>query len=102
MKAIYVTLVLYNNEVQDIKSFITLEKAEVQAIALANKWYKVDGISSMEEMQNYYGSEAYFNSGDDAHICIEEIYSITQTQQLLRKEWLMSSMVFLAYVYQRD
>ena len=74
MKGTYIVLALYNNEVQDIKSFTTLAKAEAQAIALANKWYKIDGISTIEEMQKYYGSEAYFNSGDAAHICIEEIY----------------------------
>ena len=77
MKAIYVTLALYNNEVHDIKPFTTLAKAEAQAIALANKWYKTNGVSTIEEMQKYYGSEAYFNSSDAAHICIEEIYSIT-------------------------
>ena len=74
MKAIYITLALYNNEVQDIKSFTTLAKAEAQAIALAKKWYKQDHIDTIEDMQKYYGSEAYFNSGDAAHICIEEIY----------------------------
>ena len=74
MKSTYIVLVLCNNEIQDIKSFTTLAKAEAEAIALANKWYKIDGISSIEDMQKYYGSEAYFNGGDAAHICIEEIY----------------------------
>ncbi len=73
MKATYITLVLYNNEVQYIKSFTTIAKAETQAIALANKWYKQDHIDTIEEIQNYYGSEAYFNSGDAAHICIESL-----------------------------
>ena len=76
MKAIYVTLALYNNEVQDIKSFTTLAKVEAQAIALANKWYKIDGINTIEEMQAYYRSDAYFDSGDETHTCIEVVSAI--------------------------
>ena len=77
MKGTYIVLALYNNEVQDIKSFTTLAKAEAQAISLANKWYKTDGlISTFDEMQNYYNSDAYFNSGDAVHICMEDVSAI--------------------------
>ena len=69
----YIVLVLCHNEIQYIKPFFSLADAEAKAIALANKWYKIDMLSTVEEMQKYYGSKAYLDSEDFAHICIEAV-----------------------------
>ena len=77
----YIVLVLCNNEVQYIKSFIDLTDAEAQAVSLANEWHKQEGIESfglnkitdIEEMNNYYDSAAYLDSTDFAHIVIETV-----------------------------
>ena len=80
MKSTYIVLVLCHNEVQYIKSFTALSEAVTRAILLANEWYRQDGIKSfglnnlttVDEMRDYYGSEAYLHSGDAANVCIEE------------------------------
>ena len=77
----YLVLVLCNNEVHYIESFADLTDAEAQAVSLANEWHKQEGIESfglskiktIDEINTYYNSDAYFNSGDSAHIVIEEI-----------------------------
>ena len=46
---------------------------------MANEWHRQEGIESfglskietMDEIQNYYCSDAYLNSEDSAHIIIE-------------------------------
>ncbi len=77
----YIVLVLCHNEIHYIKLFESKLEAELQAIELSNEWYKKDGvkefapnnIQSIDEMQEYYQSEPYFNSGDYTHIVIEEV-----------------------------
>lgn len=76
----YIVLVLCHNEIHYIKLFESKLEAETQAILLSNEWYKKDGvqtfapdaIKSIEQMREYYQSEAYFNSGDYTHIVVEE------------------------------
>ena len=78
---VYLVLVLCNNEVHYIESFADSTDAEVQAISLANEWHKQEGIESfglskiktIDEINTYYNSDAYFNRGDATHIIIEEI-----------------------------
>ncbi len=77
----YIVLVLCHNEIHYCEPFDSLEDTEAQAVSLANKWYREDGIKSFglnkitskEEMNNYYGSDAYFDSADSAHIVIETL-----------------------------
>ena len=77
----YIVLLLCNNEVHYIKPFTDLTDAEIQAVSLANEWHKREGIESfglssiqnINEIAEYYSSDAYFNSDDSAHIIIEEI-----------------------------
>ena len=77
----YIVLVLCNNEVHYIKPFRNLIDAETQALSLANVWHKKEGIESfglstiqnINEIAEYYSSDAYFSSDDSAHIIIEEI-----------------------------
>ena len=81
MTTLYIVLILYDNRILSAEPFRSREEAESRAVQLSSEWYKKDGVASFgkcqletfNEMQNYYGSEAYFNSGDDTHICIEEI-----------------------------
>lgn len=78
----YLVLVLCHNETHYVKLFESKLDAQTQAILLANEWYSKDGvkkftlngIKSIEQMREYYQSEAYFNSGNSAHVVIEEIY----------------------------
>ena len=77
----YLVLVLCNNEVHYIEPFTDLPDAEAQAVSLANEWHRQEGIESfglskiktVDEINTYYNSDAYFNSGDFTHIIIEEI-----------------------------
>jgi len=77
----YIVIVLCHNEIHYIKPFKSLAEAEGTAIGLANEWYHQDGldvylkggIKTIEQMNRYYHSEAYFNSGDFTHVVIEEI-----------------------------
>ncbi|MGK0469105.1 hypothetical protein [Clostridium sp.] len=76
----YLVLVLCHNEVQYIKPFKSKQEAQEEAILLSNEWYNKDGIlewtphqiETIQEMRSYYKSESYFNSGDYAHVLIEE------------------------------
>ena len=77
----YIVQVLCHNEIYYIKSFEFLVEAEATAIVLANEWHNQDGldnfskgkIKTIEAMNRYYHSEAYFNSGDFTHVVIEEV-----------------------------
>ena len=81
MTTLYIVLILYDNRILSTEPFRSREKAEARTVQLSNEWYKKDGVTSFgkhqletfDEMQEYYRSDAYLNSGDDAHICIEEI-----------------------------
>ena len=81
----YIVLLLCHNEVQYIKPFTNLTDAETKAVSLANEWYKREGLESfgissiqnIDEIDGYYGSDAYFNSDDSAHIIIEEIMLVS-------------------------
>ena len=53
----------------------------MKAIELANEWYIKEGVNeftqpslkTIKEMNEYYQSKAYFNSGEEAHVVIEEL-----------------------------
>ena len=85
MTTLYIVLILYNNRILSIEPFPSREDAETRAVQLSSEWYKKDGITSFgkhqletfDEMQEYYHSDAYFDSGDDIHISIESIPAIT-------------------------
>ena len=77
----YTVLVLCHNDIHYIKPFKSLVEAESTAVVLANEWYNQDGLDSfskgelktVEAMNRYYHSEAYFNSSDFTHVVIEEV-----------------------------
>ena len=77
----YAVIVISNNDVQYIDIFAFKVEAEVTAIKLSNEYYNQDGvqtfapnaIKTIEQMQRYYQSEDYFDSGDSVHIVIEGI-----------------------------
>ena len=81
MTALYIVLILYANRILNIEPFRSRQEAEIRAVQLSIEWYKKDGVESFgkhqletfDEMQEYYHSDAYLDSGDDAHICIESI-----------------------------
>ena len=81
MITLYIILILYDNRILSTEPFRSKEDAEDRAIQLSSEWYKKDGIESFgkhqletfDEMQAYYYSDSYVDSGDDAHICIEEV-----------------------------
>ena len=81
MTTSYIVLILYDNRILSTEPFSSREKAEARAVQLSSEWYKKDGVESFgknqletfDEMQSYYRSEAYLDSGDETHICIEEV-----------------------------
>ncbi len=81
MTTLYIILILYNNRILSTEPFRSKEDAETRAVQLSSEWYHKDGIASFgkhqletfDEMQAYYHSNSYLDSGDDSHICIEEI-----------------------------
>ena len=85
MTILYIVLILYDNRILTIEPFRSREDAETRAVQLSSEWYKKDGIASFgkhqletfDEMQEYYHSDAYLDSGDDIHICIKSIPAIT-------------------------
>ncbi len=85
MTTLYIVLILYENRILSIEPFRSREDAETRAVQLSSEWYKKDGITSFgkhqletfDEMQKYYHSDAYMDSGDDIHICIKGIPAIT-------------------------
>lgn len=80
-KSYFIVIVLCCNEIHYIKLYPSKREAEVQAILLSNEWYNQDAliefaankIQTIKEMREYYHSKQYFNSGDEAHVVIEEI-----------------------------
>jgi len=78
---LFIVLILYDNRVMSSEPFLTFSDAQSRAVQLSNEWYKQEGIEAFdktqletfEEMQSYFRSDAYHESGDDAHICIEEV-----------------------------
>jgi len=89
----YLVLMICYNEIQYIKLFESRLEAQTQAILLSNEWYNHDGleefapqgIKSIEEMDRYYQSEAYINSGDFIHILIEELIETNLEAKLSTK-----------------
>ena len=88
MTTLYIVLILYNNQILSTEPFRSREDAETRAVQLSSEWYKKDGVTSFgkhqletfDEMQEYYHSDTYLDSGDAVHICIKSIPAITQTQ----------------------
>jgi len=103
----YLVLVLCHNEVHYIKLFQSVVEAKAIAIEMANQWYHQDGldeyssgkIKTIDEMQRYYQSEAYFNSGDFCHVLIEEIVESNLTTKLPTK---IINLQINGEVYNRD
>ena len=81
MTTLYIVLILYDNRILSTESFRSRDVAEARAVQLSSEWYRKDGIETFgkhqletfDEMQDYYRSDAYLDSGDDAHICVEKI-----------------------------
>ena len=75
----YIVLILYDNKIIHSETIVSLSDARDRAIQLANEYYRKDGIEafgkyqleSFDEIQKYYRSDAYLDSGDGIHICIE-------------------------------
>ena len=74
-------MVIGHNKIYHREPYASYEYAKERAVRLSNEWYRKDGIEAFgkyqletfDEMQDYYGSNAYYDSGDDVNICIEEI-----------------------------
>jgi len=81
MRTLYIVMILYDNRILSTEAFKSREEAEARAVQLSSEWYKKEGSASFgkhqletfDEMQGYYRSDAYLDSGDEAHICIEEV-----------------------------
>ena len=77
----YLTLVLCHDEVHYVKLFQSKLEAETKAIELANEWYLENGaneftqkpIKTINEMNEYYQSKPYLDSGESSHVLIEEV-----------------------------
>ena len=78
---LYIVVVISHNKIYQIEPCTSYEYAKERAVRLSNEWYRSDGIEafgkykleSFEEMQDYYGSDAYYDSGDAVNICIKEV-----------------------------
>ena len=78
---LYLILVLYENDLVYSESLGSLLDARKRAVELAGEWYKRDSIASFgkyqletfDEMEEYYRSDAYFDSRDGVHIVIESL-----------------------------
>ncbi len=78
---IYIVLILYENKIVHSEPIKLLVDAKDRAVQLGNEYYRKDGIEtfgkyqleSFSEMQKYYCSDAYLDSGDGVHICIESL-----------------------------
>ena len=81
MTTLYIVLILYDNQILSTEPFGSRKDAEARAVQLSSEWYKKEGIEAFgkhhletfDEIQEYYRSEAYLDSGDETHICIEEV-----------------------------
>ena len=80
----YVVWVVYANNLELYKNGMTKDEAEAQFISLCKKWYREDGLEnfkdfleveelSISDYEEYYQSEQYYDSGDLAHISLEQI-----------------------------
>ena len=77
----YIVLILFENSVIHSEPFGSLFIAKERAVSLANEWYRKDGIEAFgkyqlepfDEIQAYYRSDAYLDSGDGVHIVIESL-----------------------------
>ena len=84
---LHIVLVIHDNSIIHSEPFCSLSDTQHAAVMLANEWYRKDGIESFgkyqletfDEMQKYYRSDAYLDSGDAAHICIEEVSAINSS-----------------------
>ena len=78
---LFIILILYENKIIHSEPFGSLSNAKDRAVQLANEYYRKDGIEefgkyrldTFDKIQEYYGSDAYLDSGDTVHICIEEV-----------------------------
>ncbi len=76
-----IVLILYENKIVHSEPFGSLLDAKDRAVQLSNEYYRKDGIEAFrkyqletfDEMQEYYHSDAYLDSGDAIHICIEQV-----------------------------
>ena len=76
-----IVLILYENKIIHSEPFGSLSNAKDRAVQLANEYYRKDGIEefgkyqldTFDEMQEYYRSDAYLDSGDAVHVCIEQV-----------------------------
>ena len=82
MEMKYLVIVISHNDIQVIKAFDTIIKAQVTAIDLANEFYSKDAIDkffngakieTMTNMHEYYASQTYYDFEDSVHIVIEEL-----------------------------
>ncbi|QOY50926.1 hypothetical protein [Candidatus Sulfurimonas baltica] len=79
----YLVIVISYNEIQVIKPFATLIKAQAAAIELANvffsknavaKFFDGSKIESMVNVHEYYASQIYHDFEDSVNIVIEEVH----------------------------
>ena len=78
---LHIVLILYENKIVHSEPIGSLYDARDRAVQLGNEYYRKDGIASFgkyrletfSEMQEYYRSEAYLDSEDAVHICIEQV-----------------------------
>ena len=82
MQMKYLVIVISDNDIQVIKAFDTLIKAQVTAIGLANEFYSKDAIDkffngakieTIPHMHEYYASQTYYDFEDSVHVVIEEL-----------------------------
>ena len=80
----YVVWVIYANNLEFYKNGMTKNEAEMLYIKLCKKNYREDGLENFKEFlgveelsisqyHEYYQSEQYYDSGDLAHISLEQI-----------------------------
>ncbi|QOY53020.1 hypothetical protein [Candidatus Sulfurimonas baltica] len=79
----YLVIVISYNDIQVIKPFETLIKAQAAAIELANEFFSKNAVakffdgSKIENMGNvheYYASQIYHDFEDSVNIVIEEVH----------------------------
>ena len=78
---LHIVLILYENKIIHSEPFGSLSNAKDRAVQLANEYYRKDGIEefgkyqldTFDEIQEYYHSDVYLDSGDAVHVCIEQV-----------------------------
>ena len=81
---LYIVLILYENKIVHSEPIGSLYDARDRAVQLGNEYYRKDGIEafgkyqleSFDEMEAYYCSTAYLDSGDAVNVCIEEVSKV--------------------------